>query len=144
MRTSRRVMLSLACVLLAIAPLFLLSLRGLIGHHTQPLGQFLRNSAEIFPVYFLFALPGWLIALPFVVLLKDAEGWRGWFILLVGICIGPGFIWIWIWMASPVHYVAWQRDGFPLVLSLIISFLTTLSYFLALKFAHRRSIASER
>jgi hypothetical protein len=140
MSTFRRILLSFACVVLAIAALFLLSLFGLVGSHAQRLGQ-LQSMAQIFLVYFLFALPGWLIALPFVVLLENAQGWRGWAILLIGTCIGPCFILLWSLIESSGHST-WQGDGFVLVASLIISLLTTVCYILTLKLAHRRSIAA--
>ena len=143
MKTSRRILLSLACMIVAFVPLVLWSLFGLAETHALHFSQ-LEDMFQMLVLYLLFALPGWLIALPFVVLLEDAQGWRGWFILLVGTCIGPGFMWVWIWMASPVHHFEWQRNSFPLVLSLMISLLTTVSYFLALRFAHRRSISSKQ
>ena len=143
MRSSRRVMLSLACVPLAITVLFFLSIRSVIGHHTQPLEQFLRNSAEIFPVYFLFALPGWLVALPFVILIKNAEGWRAWAILITGVSIGPGLILLPGLIGAHGRFT-WPGDSFALAASLCVSFFTTISYILALRFAHRRSVASRQ
>jgi hypothetical protein len=142
MRTSRRILRSFACVVFAIALLFLWwSLVGLLYSRSLRLGQ-LHDLAQMLLVYFLFALPGWLIALPFVVLLKDAQGWRGWFTLIVGTCIGPGFLLIWSLIASPGQF-SWRALppglGFPLIISLP----TTVSYVLALKFAHRRSMAPE-
>ena len=139
MRTSRRVLVSFGCVLLAVAVLCLLSLFSLVGTTTQRLWQ-LHKLAQIFPIDLLFALPGWLIALPFIITLKNAQGWRGWFILLIGTSIGPGFILTWGRIESPGRFT-WQGDGYALVVSLIISFLTTVSYVLGLKFA-RRAIAS--
>ncbi len=141
MRTSRRILLTLVCIVTAFATLFVWSLLGLIGPHGGRLGQLLQNSAEVFPVYFVFALPSWLIALPFVILLKDAEGWRGWATLVIGVLIGPGFILLWGLVESPGH-LTWQGDSFALVASAIISLLTTVCYVLTLKFAHGRSIAS--
>lgn len=33
--------------------------------------------------------PGWLIASPFVLLIRNYHGWRTWFYLAAGSCIGP-------------------------------------------------------
>ena len=142
MGTSRRIVLSFACVLFVCLTLCLGSLVGLVGTRAQRLYQ-LHTDVEMLPVYLLFALPGWFIALPFVVLLKDAQGWRGWFILLVGTCIGPGFMLTWILISSSGR-LTWQGSGYALVMSLIISFPTTMFYCFALRLAQSRSIAPKK
>ena len=142
MRTSRRILLSFACVEFAVALFFLWGLIGLIYSRALHPGQ-LQDLAEMMLLCFFFALPGWFIALPFVVLLKDAQGWRGWFILLIGSCIGPGFILAWSLIASSGQF-NWRAQGHGLDLTLMFSLPTTVCYVMALKFAHRRSIASGR
>jgi hypothetical protein len=121
--------------------LLLWSLLGLVGTHEQRLWQ-LEQETQVLVVYFLFALPGWLIALPFVILLKDAQKWRGWVTLLIGTCIGPSFILIWSLIASSGHF-NWRAQGDGLGLPLMISLPATVCYVLALKFAHRRRLAPE-
>ncbi len=37
----------------------------------------------------MFALPGWLLALPMVLLVKRVDGWRFWAIWAMGTAIGP-------------------------------------------------------
>jgi hypothetical protein len=128
-------------VLFAIVLLFLRTLFALIYSRSLRLGQ-LRDIAEMLLVFFLFALPGWFFALPIVVLLKNAQGWRGWFILLVGTCIGPGFIILWSLVESSGHF-SWQQQGHGLGLPLMISLPTTACYVIALKFAHRRRMSPE-
>ncbi len=39
-----------------------------------------------------FSLPGWLIAIPVVLLVRDYSSWRGWVWAAGGVCIGPGVI----------------------------------------------------
>ena len=142
MKTSRRILLSFACVVFAIAALFLQSFFRLVGSRPQRLGQ-IPDLLEMLLLYFLFALPGWLNALPFVVLLRDAQGWRGWAILLIGTCIGSGFILAWSLIESSGQF-NWRAQGHGLGLPLMVSLPTTVCYVLALKFAHHRSIASGR
>jgi hypothetical protein len=44
-------------------------------------------------IWFLFlVIPGWLIALPFVIFIDKADGWRFWLLVCIGICIGPAVI----------------------------------------------------
>lgn len=43
----------------------------------------------------VFALPVWCLYLPFILKLKDAEGWRLWVILVTGTLIGPVAMGLW-------------------------------------------------
>jgi hypothetical protein len=140
MSIPRRVLLSLACVVVAIFLVFLMSLFGLVGTHAQRLYQ-LKANAEFLPAYLLFALPGWMIALPFVVLLKDAEGWRGWATLLIGTTIGPAFMLAWSLLETGGQFT-WHWDSFSM--PLVIALLTTVCYVASLKMAHRRLTVSRR
>ena len=146
MRTSRRVLLSLVCVVIATQFIFLFSLFGLLRYPSNRIFE-LKSDLEIMPVFFVFALPGWLIALPFVASFKDAEGWRGWATLLIGSAIGPGFELALQLVESPHHISQgvpfWQSGfAFSLCASSVISMLATVCYIATLKFAHRRSTAS--
>lgn len=137
MKTFSRIGLSFACMLLSIA---LYSLRGILS---APHGTQLRTLVDVFPVTLLFASPVWLLSLPLVVALRDAEGWRGWVILITGVSLGPAFLLIWSLIAQPSGgHLTWEREGFFLISALMISFLTTLFYVLTLKFTHRRFMAS--
>jgi hypothetical protein len=40
----------------------------------------------------LFSMPGWLLALPLVMLVQSARGWRFWLLLAVGTAIGPAVL----------------------------------------------------
>src|SRR5208282_2945606 len=89
-------------------------------------------TLEQLPVYLFFAFPGWILALPFVLFFKNAEGWRALVILAIGTAIGPGFILTWVLVASGGH-IDWQRNGSIAFLSLIIGLLTTVLYVFLLR-----------
>ena len=137
MKTFSRIGLSFGCKLLSIA------LYSLMGILSAPHGAHLRTVVDVFPVTLLFAFPVWLLSLPLVVALRDAERWRGWVILITGVSLGPAFLLIWSLAAqSSGGRLTWEREGFFLISALMVSFLTTLFYVLTLKFTHRRFMAS--
>jgi len=96
---------------------------------------------QMLPVYLLFAIPGWIIALPFVALFKSADGWRAWAILAIGTAIGPCFMLTWTLLGSRGR-INWQGDGFGMLASLVIGSLTTSLYVLLLKLLKRKSLAT--
>src|ERR1700691_4565995 len=60
-----------------------------------------------------FSLPGWMIAIPIVVLVKNFGGWRLWVWGAAGFCIGPAFIFavgIYGSLTNPRSSVSWS-DG---------------------------------
>jgi hypothetical protein len=135
MKTIQRIVLSFGCMLISVALYFLRSV--VFNPGTQ-----LKGIIDIFPVTLVVASLGWILALPFVVAIKDAKGWRAWFILITGIALGPGPILLWSFFTSPSrggHVINWQGDGFFLVASLMISAPTTLLYVLALKWNQRQT-----
>jgi hypothetical protein len=52
----------------------------------------LSSAPIVFRVTILLALPVWCLYLPFVILIKDAEQWRSWILLISGVLIGPAAI----------------------------------------------------
>jgi hypothetical protein len=132
MRTLGRIGLSFGCVLLSVLLFFLRGVR--FSAHAGQLGSLVQFGF----IGLIVALPVWLLALPLVVALKDAEGWRGWVILLGGVSIGPSFILVWILIATGGRF-NWKGDGYSLFAAFAISSLTTLFYLLALKFFRWRS-----
>lgn len=132
MRTLGRIGLSFGCVLLSVLLFFLRGVRS--SAHAGQLGSLVQFGF----IGLIVALPVWLLALPLVVALKDAEGWRGWVILLGGVSIGPSFILVWTLIATGGRF-NWKGDGYSLFAAFAISSLTTLFYLLALKFFRRRS-----
>lgn len=106
----------------------------------------------LLPGYLFFALPVWILALPFVVALKDAEGWRGWLALLIGTALG--LLAIVLLLKSARGPLTWdyvarllfhRRNGdFPLVVSLPISMLTGAFYVIGLRQATERKASAQR
>ena len=88
-------------------------------------------TLEMMMLYFIIAMAGWLLALPFVVLLKSTYGYRKWLILAIGSCLGPAIIGGWALVAGH-GYFSWGQDGLGIVLSLVIGVPTTIFYILLL------------
>lgn len=130
----RRVFLALVCTVLAVSLLFILSAIPLAFRYG------LRRTLpgfEMFPVYLAFALPGWVLVLPFVLWFENAEGWHVWAILGIGTAIGPCFLVAWTLLASRGHFNA-KGDGFGLVAALAIGFLTSVLYVIGLRYLQGR------
>jgi hypothetical protein len=72
----------------------------------------------------IVALPVWLLTLPLVIALKDAQGWRGWVILLTGVSLGPALMLAWTLISSGGR-LNWRGNGYVLIASLTISVVTT-------------------
>jgi hypothetical protein len=136
MSTFSRIGLSFGSLLFS-AILFSLCLTGLFRA-----GTFL----PIVYVTMVFALPVWCLYLPLVIALKDAEA-RRWTILLSGILIGPASLALWclilqlrggdastVWHGDPLTGVGGLA---AIICALIVGFLTTSLYLLALRVLHR-------
>ena len=149
MNTLRRVGLWFGSLLLSVALFSLFSNLLFSGPGFFRVGTVLL----IFRVTMIFALPAWCICLRFVIALKDAEGRRIWTIFLSGILIGPASLALWglilLARGDDPHEV-WEGD--PLVglgavemmtHALIVGFLTTSFYVIALKVLHHRSTAAK-
>ena len=52
------------------------------------------------PWVIALSLPGWFLALPLVLLVRDVRGWRFWMYWVVGIIFGPVIVLIVNWIAS--------------------------------------------
>lgn len=136
MGTFSRIGLSFGCLFLS-ALLFSLSFSGLFRT-----GSFV----PVFHVTMVFALPVWCLYLPFVVALKDASR-RIWTILLSGTLIGPASLAFWclilqlrggapseIWHGDPLSGIGGIA---AMIYALIVGFLTTSLYVLALRVDYR-------
>ena len=128
MTTPKRMALAFACMLLAFAAFALL---GIVHAAVQFGPRYARPVVQILPVYLLFTLPGWALALPFVIYFKNADGWRTWAILAIGTAIGPCFLLG--WPLLEYGRITWQGDGAGASMALFIGFLTTLFYVLLLR-----------
>lgn len=143
-----RIGLWLACLLLSV-PLFSISLALFLASTGS------AAMSVIFPitrVTMIFALPVWCLYLPIVIAFKDAERRRIWTILLTGTLIGPVSLALWcfilqlrgvdpnlIWHGDPL--LGWLGGGIAtMIFALIVGFLTTSFYVIALKIVQRRSV----
>lgn len=108
----------------------------------------------IFRITMVEALPVWCLFLPVVIAVKDAEKRRSWLILLGGSLIGPVSVILFclflqlrggnpqtIWSGDPLAGLGGISE---MLYSLIVGFMTTSFYVIALRVLHRRSIASNR
>jgi hypothetical protein len=138
MTAPKRMALAFGCMLLAIAIfgiMYIVPIALVYGlRHALP-------TLQMLPVYLLFAFPGWVLALPFVLLFKDADGWRAWTILAIGTAIGPAFLLTWSLLASGGR-TTWRSDGSAVMTSLWIGSLTTVFYVALLRRFRNRSLAA--
>ena len=101
----------------------------------------------------IFALPAWCLYLPFVIALKDAEERRIWTILWSGILIGPASLVLWgliLQLRGGDPYKIWHGDPLAfglsgaMIFAVIVGFLATSFYAIALKVLQRWSTATNR
>ena len=150
MDTFRRISLSFGSLLLSVT-LFTL-LFGRFINRFEPFRAGLLLF--IFRVTMMFALPVWCLYLPFMLALKDAAERRIWTILLIGSLIGPASLALWglilqlrggnpdkIWYGDPLLGVLGGVAA-AMVYALIVGFLTTCLYVIALRVFFSRSTAT--
>ena len=146
---SRRIGLWLGSLLLAVTLFSLLF--NLVFNRAA--FNWLDSVFVIFNVTMTFALPVWLLYLPFVIALKNAEDRGIWTILFSGISIGPVSLALWCFtlqLSGDDPHRIWQGDPLigmggiaAMLFALIVGFLTTSFYVIALKVLHRRSITAK-
>jgi hypothetical protein len=138
-RTFARVGLSAGCVLFAsiIISLIVATIVGLMQGHAEQYKNWLGTFLEFTLATLMYAFPSWLLSLPFVIALKNAEGRRGWVILLVGISIGPGFV-LFYFLIGHGGPLDWRTVGPFLIYASVVSFFATLIYLCTLKIDYRR------
>jgi hypothetical protein len=139
MNALRRVGLSLGCLLFSVTLFSLLFILP-FGAGAVPL---------VFRVAIMVAIPVWCLYLPFVIALKDAEGWRIWTILLSGILIGPTSLALWgltLQLRGRDPHNIWQGDPLiglggiaAMIFAAIVGFLTTSLYLIVLRVLRRRT-----
>ena len=129
MTAPKRIALAFGCLLLAFA---IFGIVGTVPTLIRDGPSHARFEIEILPVYLVVAVAGWLLAIPFVILFKDADSWRAWAILAIGTAIGPIFLLTPNFVASGGH-ISWQAEGTGVAMSLFIGFLTTVFYVLLLR-----------
>jgi len=144
MTISRRIALAFACMLLAFA---VFATMGIVPTAVRFGPRYAISTAEMYPIYLFFTLVGWVLALPFVIYFKNADGWRTWAILAIGIAIGPCFMLALPMLGSLVRSgrissAIWQGEGPEFVMALFIGSLTTLIYVLLLRRFTSKTLAS--
>jgi len=126
--TARRIALAFFCMLLAFA---IFATLGTVPLAVRYGLRYALPTVQLLPVYLLFSIFGWFLALPFVILFKNADGWRTWAILVIGTAIGPCLFLGWPLIAY--GEINWQGDGGAALMSFFIGFLTTTFYVLLLR-----------
>jgi hypothetical protein len=147
MNTLRRIGLWFGSVLLSVT--LVSQLLALLFHWGGP---FSGPFFDIFRVAGMMAFPVACLYLPFVIALQDAEERRVWTILFSGILIGPASLLLWciiaqLWSSDPN---LWEGDPLTgigclsgMVLALVVGFLSTSAYVIALKVLHRWHAAAK-
>jgi hypothetical protein len=95
-------------------------------------------------VVVLCSLPGWLLAIPVVLIAKDLHGWRFRVYWAIGSCIGPLLIYsvaLYFFLTSPNTSSFAPEAKNVVYLATAISSLTTIIYLLLLRWAHTRAAA---
>lgn len=129
MTAPKRVLLALCSFLPGFS---LFAIVGTVPTALRYGARYALPAVQIMPVYLLFALPGLVLALPFVLFFKNAKGYRAWIMLAVGSIIGPAFLGIWAVLASHGHF-SWQANGAALFMSVWIGLPTTVFYVVLLR-----------
>ena len=135
MTAPKRIALAFGCLLLAFA---IFDSLGTVPTLIRYGPRYVRNEIEILPVYLVVAVVGWLLAIPFVILFKDADGWRAWATLAIGTAIGPVFL-LTPSLVATGGQISWQAEGAGVAMSLFIGFVTTVVYVLLLRRFKRKA-----
>jgi hypothetical protein len=145
MTAGRRILVSFGCLVAGALTMPLIStiLLAVRAFHNSayPSGsvlEWLEHTLWILPLDLLFALPAWVLLLPLVVGLEDAEGRRGWIIGIVGVLFGPAMIALWQ-LAVSQDYFNNQGDWVAVAMAASVSIPTTAYYLLILKRSTQRS-----
>ena len=94
------------------------------------------------PWVIALSLPGWFLALPLVLLVRNVRGWRFWMYWIIGICFGPAIVLIVNWIATMRGFsIAGIHGGLTAAayLAAAISGLSSLIYLLLLRHGQARS-----
>lgn len=138
MTTGKRIGLSFGCLIagacvMPIVQLIIYPIKTLINpaYAVHSISTVILRSLWVIPLNLMFALGPWLLILPVVILLKDAEGWRGWLTAITGMIFGPLMMFLWP-LALNGHFNK-QGDAVGILMAAFVSIPTTLLYILALK-----------
>jgi hypothetical protein len=91
------------------------------------------------PWVIVMSLPGWALAVPIVLLVRNIRGWRFWMYWAIGICLGPAII-LAVALYSGPGFAGLPGNSMSLVyLAGAISGLTTLLYLVLLRRGQARA-----
>ena len=88
------------------------------------------------PWVIALSLPGWFLALPLILLIRNVSGWRFWICWAIGIALGPVIILVVAWVAASRGLVLAGLPGglaSAYYLATAISALTSLLYLLLVR-----------
>jgi hypothetical protein len=92
----------------------------------------------------LLSLPGWLLAIPIVLLVRNIRGWRFWIYCAAGACFGPALI-LAVALYSAVrvpNFAGFPGDSMSVVyMAGAVSTVSTLLYLVTLRIAQNQSLA---
>jgi hypothetical protein len=94
------------------------------------------------PWVIIVSLPGWALAIPIVLLVKDIRGWRFWMYWGIGICFGPALVLAVAVFAATrgISFAGFPGNSMSVVyIAGAVSGLTTLIYLLFLRRAQTRA-----
>ena len=90
----------------------------------------------------LLSVPGWLLAIPIVLLVRNIRGWRFWVYCAIGACFGPALI-LAVALFSAVrapNFAGFPGDSMSVVyMAGAVSTVTTLLYLVKLRIAQNQS-----
>ena len=94
------------------------------------------------PWVIMLSLPGWILAVPIVLLVTNIRGWRFWIYLAIGVCFGPAIILgkaLYDAVRAP-NFAGFPENSMSMVyLAGAISGLTTLFYLFLLRRGQTRA-----
>ncbi|HEY0308299.1 MAG TPA: hypothetical protein VGB94_09065 [Acidobacteriaceae bacterium] len=142
----KRVLYSFTALLLALLVLLAFYTIPMLVQHFHDHDPFdtqaLNLTVAVTAATGIVALPVWVLILPFVWWLEDAEGWRGWTIWVVGLLYAPLILLVYPLLNSPhdqIHFSWTEGTSYSLFMAEIVSLLTTTFYFTYLKTVVRRA-----
>jgi len=123
---------------------------GLSPDHAVTVAEIGAGVAATIVLVLVFSLPGWLLAIPIVLAVRNIGGWRFWMYFALGSCIGPALFLgmsVYFFLKSPSHLGSVPGPLGLYVRPAVVSSLTTLIYLLLLRWAQtvapKKSAGSE-
>ena len=109
---------------------------GLSPDHAVTVSEIGAGVAATIVLVLVFSLPGWLLAIPIVLAVRNIGGWRFWMYFALGSCIGPAWFLgmaLYFFLKSPTHFGSVPGPLGLYVRPAVVSSLTTLVYLLLLR-----------